>query len=94
MRNGWAIAFDAGAEVGSIGRGWFHRCLRRCFLPPTVFEEMTMFAAFIGGWELLLIALVLGVMVGVPLIVVAIVLFVVNRRKNAAPPALQEQHRR
>lgn len=49
-----------------------------------------MFAAFIGGWELLLIAAVLGVMIGVPLIVVAIVLFVVNRRK-AVPPSISNQ---
>ena len=43
---------------------------------------MTTLTAFIGGWELLLIAVVLGVLVGVPLIIVAIVLFVVNRRKK------------
>jgi O-antigen ligase len=49
-----------------------------------------MFAAFIGGWELLLIAAVLGVMIGVPLIVVAVVLFVVNRKKNL-PPEISSQ---
>ena len=49
---------------------------------------MTMFAAFIGGWELLLIAAVLGVLVGVPLLILAIVLFVANRRKRvqSVPP--------
>ena len=45
-----------------------------------------MLAAFIGGWELLLIAVVLGVMIGVPLVIVVIVLFVVNRQKRNAPP--------
>ena len=45
-----------------------------------------MLAAFIGGWELLLIAVVLGVLVGVPLVIVVIVLFVVNRQKMNAPP--------
>lgn len=49
--------------------------------------EMNMFAAFIGGWELLLIAAVLGMMIGVPLVIVVIVLFVVNRKKgNGGPP--------
>ena len=43
---------------------------------------MTTLAAFIGGWELLLIAAVLGVLVGVPLLILAIVLLVVNRRKK------------
>jgi hypothetical protein len=52
---------------------------------------MTVFAAFIGGWELLLIAAVLGVMVGVPVLIVAIVLFVVNQRKNVPSPSNQER---
>ena len=50
-----------------------------------------MFAAFIGRWELLLIALVLAVMIGVPLIVVVIVLFVVNRRKTVPPSVSNQQ---
>ena len=53
---------------------------------------MTTLAAFIGGWELLLIAAVLGVLVGVlvgvPLLILAIVLLVVNRRKQAQPPRI------
>ena len=44
-----------------------------------------MLAAFIGGWELLLIAAVIGMTVGVPLLIVAIVLLLVNRRKQAPP---------
>ena len=53
---------------------------------------MTMLAAFIGGWELLLIAVVLGVMLGVPLVIVVIVLFVLNRqKKNAQPPVPTSQ---
>ena len=44
-----------------------------------------MFAAFIGGWELLLITAVLGGVIGVPLIIVAIILFVVNRKKGDGP---------
>ena len=48
-------------------------------------------AAFIGGWELLIIAAVLGVLVGVPLLVLAIVLFIVNRRKNVPSPPNQER---
>ena len=47
---------------------------------------MTTLAAFIGGWELLLIAAVLGVLVGVPLLILAIVLLVVNRQKKTLPP--------
>ena len=46
---------------------------------------MTTLAAFLGGWELLLIAAVLGVLVGVPLLILAIVLFIVNRQKKAQP---------
>ena len=49
---------------------------------------MTTLAAFIGGWELLLITVGLGGMVVVPLLIVGIVLFVVNRRKQAQPPCL------
>ena len=47
---------------------------------------MTTLAAFIGGWELLLIAAVLGVLVGVPLLILALVLFVVNRRNEPPRP--------
>ena len=47
---------------------------------------MTTLAAFIGGWELLLITVVLGGMVVVPLLIVGLVLFVVNCRKQAQPP--------
>lgn len=51
-----------------------------------------MFAAFIGGWELLLITVVLGGMIVVPLVIVGIVLFVVNRqKKNAFPPVHASQ---
>lgn len=49
---------------------------------------MTTLAAFIGGWELLLIAAVLGILVGVPLLILAIVPLVVNRRKQAQPPRI------
>ena len=47
---------------------------------------MTTLAAFVGGWELLLIAAVLGVLVGVPLLILAIVLLVVNRQEKTPPP--------
>ena len=53
---------------------------------------MTTLAAFIGGWELLLIAAVLGVLIGVPLLILAIVLFVVNRQKKVARNAMEERH--
>jgi hypothetical protein len=53
---------------------------------------MTTLAAFIGGWELLLITVVLGGMIVVPLLIVGIVLFVVNRqKKNALPPVHPSQ---
>jgi hypothetical protein len=52
-----------------------------------------MLAVFgIGGWELLLIAAVFGVIVGVPLIILAIVLLVVNRQKNVARTTVEETH--
>jgi hypothetical protein len=41
-----------------------------------------MLAAFIGGWELLLIGAVLCVMIGVPLLVLGIVVFMVRRQKQ------------
>ena len=41
-----------------------------------------MLAAFIGGWELLLIGAFLGVMMGAFLLVLAIVVFVVRRQKR------------
>jgi hypothetical protein len=41
-----------------------------------------MLAAFIGGWELLLIGLALSVMAGVSLTILAIVVFVLRRRKR------------
>ena len=51
-----------------------------------------MLAVFgLGGWELLLIAMVVGMMIGIPLIVVAIVLFVVNRRKTVPPVVSNQQ---
>ena len=52
---------------------------------------MTTLAVFgIGGWELLLIAVLLSVVVGVPLVIIAIVLLFVNRqKKNALPPSQQ-----
>jgi hypothetical protein len=40
-----------------------------------------MFGAFIGGWELLLILAVVGVMIGIAVAIVAIIFFVANRRK-------------
>lgn len=53
---------------------------------------MTTLAAFIGGWELLLITVVLGGMMVVPLLIVGIVLFVVNRqKKNGLPPVHPSQ---
>jgi len=51
-----------------------------------------MLAAFIGGRELLLIPAALSVMVGVPLVILAVVLFVVNRPKNVARNAMAERH--
>ena len=41
-----------------------------------------MLAAFIGGWEILFILLALGVLVAVPLAVVAIVLLLLRRQKK------------
>ena len=41
-----------------------------------------MLAAFIGGWELLLIGAFLAVMMGVGLLALAIVFFVVRRQKR------------
>jgi hypothetical protein len=43
-----------------------------------------MLAAFIGGWELLLIGLVLSVMIGASLMVLAIVAFVCRRQKRGS----------
>ena len=49
-------------------------------------------AAFIGGWELLLITVVLSGMIVVPLLIIGIVLFVVNRqKKNVLPPVHPSQ---
>ena len=41
-----------------------------------------MLAAFIGGWELLLIGAFLAVMIGVALLALAIGVFVVRRKKR------------
>ena len=43
-----------------------------------------MLAAFIGGWELLLIGAALCVMIGVPLLVLGIVVFMVRRQKQGS----------
>jgi hypothetical protein len=55
-----------------------------------------MLAAFIGGWELLLIAVILGGMASVGLVGAAVIFFVANRKKNdggqsAAPPPIDAQ---
>ena len=55
-----------------------------------------MLAVFgLGGWEILLILAVLGMMVAVPLGILAIVLFIVRRQKQSLPPPAtgsQTQH--
>lgn len=43
---------------------------------------MTTIAAFIGGWGLLLIAVVIGLVVSVPLIIIAVVIFFVRQRNS------------
>ena len=43
-----------------------------------------MLAAFIGGWELLLIGAALCVMLGVPLLVLGTVVFMVRRQKQGS----------
>ena len=53
---------------------------------------MTTLAAFIGGWELLLITVVLGGMIVVPLLIVVIVWFVVNRQNKVARHTAGEPH--
>ena len=40
----------------------------------------------IGNMELLIIGLLVSVLLGVPLIVVLIAVFLVNKRRNAPPP--------
>jgi hypothetical protein len=50
-----------------------------------------MFAAFIGGWELLLIAVILGGMASVGLVGAAIIFFVANRKKGGAQSAVPPQ---
>ena len=52
-----------------------------------------MLAAFIGGWELLLIATILGGIAGVGLVVAAVIFFVANRKtgggeQSPAPPQI------
>ena len=50
-----------------------------------------MFGAFIGGWELVLLAVIFGAMVSLVLITLAIVFFIVNRRKAVSPSVSNHQ---
>jgi hypothetical protein len=52
-----------------------------------------MLAVFgLGGWEILIILAVLGVMIAVPLVILGVVLLILHQQKKSSPPILTQQH--